>query len=63
MMKWEKEKSTQVARGNNGTFYITKRRGIYWGEYVSKTINFKFPPKRSIKDLKTLIQNNYYWED
>ena len=62
MMEWVKEKSLWVAKGKEGTFTIKKQRGVYYGKYVGKEKTFNFPPKKSIKELKEIIQENFYWE-
>ena len=63
-MKWEKIGKIQVARGKIGKFVIEPvRSGLYKATYSSDYHSFILPFKRSIKDLKTMCQNNHYWED
>ena len=62
IMKWTQDKSIQVAKGKDGTFTIKKQRGFYYGKYVGKQKSFNFPPKKSLRELKELIKENYYWE-
>lgn len=61
-MQLVKDKSQWVAKGVEGTFTIKKFRNQYYGKYVGKEKSFSFPPKKSVKELKNLIQENYYWE-
>lgn len=60
-MKWTKDGNKQVAKGEYGTFVISKSRGFYIAKYFGEK-NFTFPLNRSIKDLKEICQENYYWE-
>lgn len=62
-MKWIKDGSFWIAKGNDGTFKIKKQHGLFYGKYIGKDKSFNFPPKKSIKELKQIIQENYYWED
>ncbi len=63
-MKWEKTTSIrQRAKGLNGTFYLEKSNGYWYGSYRSKEVAFNLPRNAFIKDLKKMCEENYYWEE
>lgn len=61
-MKWVKNGKTQVAQGEFGKFVISKSGGLYVAKYYGDKY-FTLPLNRSIKKLKEICQENYYWED
>lgn len=62
-MKWEKKDNYWVAQGNEGKFIIRKKSIFYYASYTSKTITFNLPRNTSIKALKQMCQDNFYWEE
>jgi len=63
-MKWEKVNKKQIAQGKNGKFIIEQNRGLYYAEYWGNSgAGFKLPRNKSIKKLKQMCQDNWYWED
>ena len=62
-MKWEKQDKIQVAQGKFGKFVIQKSGVYYVAKYYSRERTFTFPYRRSIKRLKELCKDNWYWED
>lgn len=61
-MKWEKSGKKQVAQGKNGKFVIESSRGQYVATYIGAT-RFTMPRKRSIRELKEMCEENFYWEE
>lgn len=62
-MKWIKQGSKQIAKGDYGQFEITRRSGFYFGKYISEEKTFNFPRTRTIKEMKDRMQENFYWEE
>lgn len=62
-MKWEQKGTQWVAEGEDGRFIISRSKGFYWAKYESSYIVFKLPPNKSIKQLKKMCQENFYWEE
>ena len=61
-MKWEKQGQIQIAQGKYGNFTIQKSGAFYIAKYYGD-INFTLPYKRSIKVLKKMCKENWYWEE
>ncbi|MBQ7977384.1 MAG: hypothetical protein IJ301_02140 [Clostridia bacterium] len=61
-MKWIKEGKKQIAQGEDGKFVIEKVRGLYKATYIGN-ITFVLPRHKSIKVVKEMCENNYYWEE
>lgn len=62
-MKWVQTSSTKwEAVGTDGTFYIERSRGLFWGRYASKEKTFKNKPTKTLKEAKAFCEYNYYWE-
>jgi len=62
-MKWEKKDNYWLAQGENGKFIIRKQSIFYYAKYVSKTTSFNLPRNTSIKAVKQMCQDNFYWEE
>lgn len=62
-MKWIKQGNKQVAQGSEGKFVIEYKRGTYRATYYGNDITFNFPWQHSIKKLKEMCQDNFYWEE
>lgn len=60
-MKWVKEKKQWVAVGKFGKFIITQYSKMYYAKYDG-CMAFNLPPNKSIKKVKEMCENNYYWE-
>ena len=61
-MVWQKQGNTQVAQGVEGKFTIERIRGYYRAKYEGVEKTFNFPKQKSIKDMKKLCEDNFYWE-
>lgn len=64
-MKWECVANLRwQAKGKHGDFLIWKEGKRWKGRYLSadKTNNFFLPWKKSLKEMKTICEDNYYWE-
>ena len=62
-MKWVKLNYKKwVAQGKDGKFVIHKSGIFYIAKYFSDEIEFTLPWNRSIKELKKMCEENYYWE-
>lgn len=62
-MRWVQKSATQwEAVGKDGTFYIERSRGLFWGRYVSKSKTFKLKPKKKLSEAKAFCEDNFYWE-
>ncbi len=64
-MKWVKiENRLWQAEGEEGTFTINQTGKLFWSRYSShngiRTI--RMPPKGTIKEAKSMCENNYFWE-
>lgn len=62
-MKWVKQGTKWVAKGENGRFIITYSCGKYFARYTSNSKVFNLPPCKSIKMAKEICQDNFYWEE
>lgn len=62
-MKWEKKNNYWVAQGVDGKFIIKKRSIYYYASYISKDYTFNLPRNTSIKKVKEMCQDNFYWEE
>lgn len=63
-MKWLRKTSTTViAQGKEGAFYLENRSGHWYARYIAKEKAFNLPPKRLLKDIKKMCEENFYWED
>lgn len=62
-MKWEKKDNYWVAKGNDGKFIIRKKSIFYYASYTSQTTTFNLPRNTSIKAVKQMCQDNFYWEE
>lgn len=70
MNNWNKIKSS-IYELYNGKYLaiVEKSRGMYWGKCYVDVDNdnsysrymFTFPPKRYLKDIKAIIENNKYF--
>ena len=62
-MEWEQKGTQWVAAGEDGTFIISRSKGLYWARYESSYTVFRLPPNKSIKQVKKICQDNFYWEE
>lgn len=63
-MAWQKHNSSRyVAFGSNGNFIVEKHGGLWWGSYVSLRKRFHLPPKNTLREAKSLCEENAYWEE
>ena len=62
-MKWEKKDNYWIVKGDNGKFIIRKKSIFYYASYTSQTTTFNLPRNTSIKAVKQMCQDNFYWED
>ncbi len=64
-MQWVQTSSTKwEAVGEEGSFYIERSHGLFWGRYSSE-INgksFKMKPKKKLREAKEQCEENFYWE-
>ncbi len=53
------------AKGSEGDFRVWKDGRVWKGRYraADKKRLFFLPPKKSVKEMKELCEDNYYWED
>lgn len=65
-MKWIKNSNGDwLAQGSKGNFLVWKERGMWRGRYLS-TDGIKFfrmPAKSKISEMKTMCEENSYWEN
>lgn len=62
-MKWQKQGNTQILVANGHEAVITKSRGVYWATCFRQEVGYKikkftFPCRRSLRELKELVENN-----
>lgn len=53
------------AKGANGDFRVWKDGRVWKGRYRSENKQYTFflPVRKSVKEMKALCEDNYYWED
>lgn len=62
-MKWQKTgKRNWIAKGKNGTFYISQRNCLFFIRYSTPTSTVRLQPKRKFDDAKALCEQSEYWE-
>ncbi len=65
-MKWKQIAFCKwQAKGNEGDFLVWKDGRVWKARYRSedKQYTFFLPIKRSLREIKNLCEDNYYWED
>lgn len=65
-MEWKKIANRQwLADGHKGYFFIEQSSNLFWSRYksITATITFKMPPKKKLREAKTMCELNSYWEN
>lgn len=65
-MKWEQVAFCDwEAKGKNGDFRVWKDGRVWKGRYRSESKQYTFflPPQKSVRAMKALCEDNFYWED
>lgn len=61
-MIWRKKGVLWVAQGKNGKFIIRHYHRHYFCRYESKNKSFNLPTRAKISEIKSLAEENAYWE-
>lgn len=61
-MIWRKKGVLWVAQGKNGKFIIRHYHRHYFCRYESKNKCFNLPTRAKISEIKSLAEENAYWE-
>lgn len=61
-MIWRKKGVLWVAQGKNGKFIIRHYHRHYFCRYEGKNKSFNLPTRAKISELKSLAEENAYWE-